>query len=148
MAKLSAHDEIGRIEYMDYTLQFNKDGKTLVNHGQGWKLYTGKGHKEFSPVEEYNFFLNKHAKVRKENRAYAEYEFTLHSLVSLKYRAYINMTVMEFYEDFTACKKEIEMRYQYSSHERPNISDDDLQYLCDMFEILVKAETAKRAAKQ
>jgi hypothetical protein len=39
MAKLSAHVEIGRIEYIKETRAFMTDGKILRNQGFGWKKY-------------------------------------------------------------------------------------------------------------
>lgn len=109
MAKLSANGtEIGRVDWLSYSLSFRSNGKILVNTGDGWKVRsTAEQRNEISAEDCF----------REEMRTFESYppEFhnfrqKFHALFPLKSRAAANLLFLEAAGNWTHEKLYYELR--------------------------------------
>jgi hypothetical protein len=133
MARLMKYNEIGRIEYEDKILSFNREGKTLVNYGQGWKLWQYDKHTDLSPTQRLAFYQNDQKLHNRKHPRYADYVKQLHSLVASSYRSEVTTIIHEFFLDPDIAYAEYLNRHQYSGTAKPRLTEDDITLLCSLY---------------
>jgi hypothetical protein len=134
MAKLSAHDVIGKIDYMYKTIAYCEDKKVLVNYGDGYKVY-GKIKPDIMPIDAYNQALKKQAEFLKNHPCYNNYRKFLHSLSGLNKRFMIHQAVKELHNDSDSLFSSFDDFSWSSSY--PHLELDDCAELCKLYNTMI-----------
>jgi hypothetical protein len=146
MATIGKVQEIGRIEYEDYTLMFSYHDGVFINSGEGWRKWTGDVYKYgVSALERYAIYMSQYDKTRRSNPHYTPFITYFHSKVSLKNRRTILSLLITHDGNADKVIQSLNEQTLYS-HNKP-IADDDIKILCSLYKTMNKYPKSKMIKK-
>lgn len=133
MENLSEHGgALGELEYLTAKIAYCKDGKILVNKGDGWKrwrkLKPGADMATVWPQKKADYEQR-----LRENPCYADYRAALRDLVSFENRAIVHEMISTLGNDADGCWSELS-DYDAANGTDIALSVEEIQRLADTYE--------------